>query len=397
MTTHSPHSNIEITTRTCARMLSREVAEALDSYHFRHALFDAGVRLRYDDQGVRSIDPPLIAHAPFERHRVYTGTRESGAYNHHAHLGRFGGRLVLAWSNGRLDEEAEGQRVLLSWSKDGSNWSEPTTVVGGDPDTTVAHNCITVHGTDDTLYVGAMCEDMLKDAAVPGMRRVAPDSQRVHLYASSDGQSWSKAFSFSEELLWIFETPTLTNEGRFLGVAATRNGPAMLLWPGDDLCAHPQQIPVPVPAGAAFPYAESTWYQTDDGTIVMFWRDEGRSCRVWVNTSSNGGSTWSDPLMSDIPDCMSRIAACRLDDGRYALVNNAFPRLCNREHLMLLLSDTGYEFNSVQVLLNDPTSNRVVGLLKDNGYQYPCCLADGGRLLVAYSINKEDIECGIVE
>ena len=32
-----------------------------------------------------------------------------------------------------------------------------------------------------------------------------------------------------------------------------------------------------------------------------------------------------------------------------------------------------------------------------NGYQYPCCLVDGDNLVVGYSVNKEDIECGIVD
>ena len=79
------------------------------------------------------------------------------------------------------------------------------------------------------------------------------------------------------------------------------------------------------------------------------------------------------------------------------LVNNAFPTLLNRRHLMMLLSDDGYKFNKAYVLLDDPTGMRMVGLLKEDGYMYPCCLPTDGRLLVAYSVNKEDIECGIVD
>ena len=63
---------------------------------------------------------------------------------------------------------------------------------------------------------------------------------------------------------------------------------------------------------------------------------------------------------------------------------------------MLLLSEDGYVFDKVYLLIDDPTSRRVTGLLKADGYQYPCCLPDGDRLLVGYSVNKEDIECGII-
>ena len=63
----------------------------------------------------------------------------------------------------------------------------------------------------------------------------------------------------------------------------------------------------------------------------------------------------------------------------------------------LLLSDDGYVFNEVYLLVDDPTSQRLVGLLKEDGYQYPCCLPEADRLLVGYSVNKEDMECGIVD
>ena len=47
--------------------------------------------------------------------------------------------------------------------------------------------------------------------------------------------------------------------------------------------------------------------------------------------------------------------------------------------------------------LTEPTAQRAAGLLKVHGYQYPCCLVEPDRLLVGFSINKEDIECGIVD
>ena len=146
-----------------------------------------------------------------------------------------------------------------------------------------------------------------------------------------------------------------------------------------------------------FPGAEASWYQTDDGTIVMFWRDEGGSCRLWVCISTDGGESFGEPVITDIPDAMSRKYAGRLDDGRYYIVSNAFPSLLNRRHLTMLLSDDGYKFNKGYILVDDPTSMRLVGLLKEDGYMYPCCLPGEEKLLVAYSTNKEDIECGIVD
>ena len=103
------------------------------------------------------------------------------------------------------------------------------------------------------------------------------------------------------------------------------------------------------------------------------------------------------PRGEDLPDSMTRLSAGRLSDGRHYLCNNAFPTLLNRRYLMLLLSDDGYLFDDVHMPADDPTAQRLAGLLKVDGFQYPCCLPDGDRLLVGYSVNKEDIECASVD
>jgi len=173
--------------------------------------------------------------------------------------------------------------------------------------------------------------------------------------------------------------------------------PGMLLWPGRDILETPEIISIPEPVGASFPYGEGSWYQLENGRIIVFWRDESGSCRLYVNYSDDNGRTFTPPMLSDIPDSMSRGHAGRLADGRYYLCNNAVPTLLDRRHLTLLLSDDGLTFNKVYVLVDDPTSQRLKGLLKADGYQYPCCLPEKDKLLVGYSINKEDIECGIVD
>lgn len=390
-------SGIHAVSRKFVRMLSAEVAQKLSRFHMRHCFQAHGCLLRYDDQGPRSEDPPIIPYAPVTRSRVYTGTRESGSYNHHSQLAMFKGMHYFAWSNGLVDEEAAGQRILLSSSDDAVHWPEPMCIAGDRDDPVVAHNCIAMRATEETLYIVGMKEDTTRDATAPGMRRIDPESHEVSVYSSGDGDAWEKAFTFSDRLKWIFEAPRETADGHLMCVAALKDGAAILRWPGAELCAHPQIIEVPQPHGAHFPYGEGTWYQTDDGTIVVFWRDEGQSCRAWLNTSIDGGRTFTSPAISDIPDSMSRLHAGRLPDGRYYLCNNAFPALLDRMHLTLFLSDDGYRFDDVHLLVDDPTAQRLAGLLKVHGYQYPCCLPDGERLLVGYSVNKEDIECATVD
>ena len=123
----------------------------------------------------------------------------------------------------------------------------------------------------------------------------------------------------------------------------------------------------------------------------------------WVGThahvvrSTDDGKTWGPMFMTDFPDSMSRVYAGRLPDGRFYLIGNSFPKLLDRMHLMISISEDGAKFSKMYTLVDHPTAQRVKGTLKVHGHAYPCGLVDGDRLLVGYSVNKEDIECGIVE
>ncbi len=386
---------MNITQRDHAQMLTDDVAQRLARYHRRHCFIGARCLLTEDDHGPCSIEP-IIPYAPFERARIFTGTRESGSFNHHAQVARFKEKYFFGFSNGRRDELSEGQRLMVASSEDGRQWSEPLCVAGGRDQKSVAHTCVGLHADADMLYMFGRQDEAFTDPDAVGMRRVTPQKTKIHIYASPDGESWNKVSALDDLIRCTFEAPRETADGHLLCVSTLQDGIAMLRWPGNQLTEQPEIIPVPDPDGARFPSGEGSWYQLDNGRIIVFWRDEGESCNLWVNVSDDGGKTFSAPIISDIPDSMSRVYAGRLQDGRYYLCNNAFPTLLNRMHLMLLLSDDGETFNQVYTLVDAPTTMRVMGLLKTDGYQYPCCLADGDKLLVGYSVNKEDMECGVV-
>ena len=78
-------------------------------------------------------------------------------------------------------------------------------------------------------------------------------------------------------------------------------------------------------------------------------------------------------------------------------MGNNFDIMLDRLHLMIALSDDGRLFDRQYMLVEGETTRRVNGRHKEDGYHYPNCFADGDKLLVIYSINKEDSEVGIVE
>lgn len=391
--------NLKIVNRKQVSLLTDEVRGQLTEYQWRRVFNLFECLMTDDDHGTKGANPALIPYIKnSKRSIVYYGNEFNGSYNHHNQINKFKGKYYYAWSNGIRNEEDAGQRVLIASSDDGQNWGDATVVLGVEPDCQWAHNCVAMHSTDDYLYVVIMSEETEHDETVTGMRRVKPEDAYIDVYRSEDGINFEKAFSYGKRIKWIFEAPRLTQEGKLMCICATKNeGPAVLLWPGDDITEQPEFIFVPEPEGASFPYGESTWYQLDDGKIMIFWRDEGASCKMYFNYSEDGGRTFSVPVLTDIPDSMSRIYAGRLTDGRYFIVNNAISVLLDRRPLMLLLSDDGIVFNKVYMINDSPGEMRRKGLLKVNGNQYPCCLVDGDKLFVAYDANKEDIVCEVID
>jgi hypothetical protein len=373
-----------------ALMLSSQLKAKLSALQMRQATADS----QYAHEG------DLVPRATFRHASVWRGSREQGNFQHHQQIGKFQGRYYVAWSNGLLDEEGLGQQVLVAHSADGLQWSDPQPAVarsqGGDG---LVYNSVGLLATDKELFLYCWTYAAIRDANAPRGRRMEPGTNRIDLYASSDGKQWTlrtpKLLHPGRDHGPMMEAPRRMREGVLL-CGGSQNGPVVFRWPGGDPTHAPEVIRVP-PSKISFPYGEATWYQTADGLIVMFWRDEAKSLQLYVNTSTDGGLTWTPPILSDIPNSMQRVYAGTLPDGRHYLINDANPRLLDRRQLTIALSKDGRTFDSIYMLVDDPVRQRFPGGAKVNGWQYPCALVDGSKMLVAYSVNKEDIECGVLD
>ena len=391
---------IETIDVTHARVLTPELRGKVRAMRMRYAMWESHGLLTAQDQGPSSVVPP-IPRLNVRRSRLYTGTRETGSYNHHAQIAKFRGRYYFAWANGMRDELCAGQRILLSSSSDAIHWSPARCIVPGDVEKEIAQSCAGLYAGERELVLYCRTESAFRDPDSVGMRRVDPQHSRIDTYVSTDGERWELAeqgiiLGSSSSRAMLFEAPRLTQKGTLMAGGFV-DGPVAYHWDPSAPAAKPEVVRMPLPsANAVFHHGESSWYQTDAGLIVVFWRDEGASLHLYVSYSADGGDTWTAPMISDFPDSMSRIYAGRLADGRFFLVGNSYPKLLDRTHLMISISTDGLKFDRMYTLLDDPTAQRLAGFLKNDGYQYPCVLVDGPKLLIAYSINKEDMECGVV-
>jgi hypothetical protein len=345
-----------------------------------------------------------------ERHDVFRTSTELGTYNHHSSIVKWNGEYWFAWDNCMVNEDWPGQRTFISHSPDGVDWSDRILVADGDENSGMLRSLGGLYVKGDTLYAFIHEKWDLVHAKAPTMS-AHDDTQvsvRNDIWATHDGVNWEIAKSDYVHTRWIFENPRLTGAGRLMVPTTDHRGhPGVLLWPGDDPLEEPTLALQPWDgdeqdyyAGhdwGIYCYGEATWYTDDDGRIWMYWRDESASMYLGLTLSEDGGETWTEVMRTNFPDSGSRTFAGRLSDGRFYQVGNSTRVHMDRNFFALSLSDDGAKFNKMYQLVKEPTRQRFQGHLKCHGYQYPSCAVDGDRLLIAHSVNKEDIAIGIVD
>jgi hypothetical protein len=325
-------------------------------------------------------------------------------YSHHPSLAFFGGRFYAIWSNGRQDEDAAGQRVLLATSPDFRTWTPPRPLVDSVRDANGVERVLTAagfHQHDGTLiaYFG----------------NYGPNKETTFLQAvtTTDGEHWTApravglpvnpnqgpertasgrlviagniSFPFTDDpgglvgwrMTGIYPpemAATIKDDPQEFGVVAKRRG-----WPAD-LC-------------------EGSFYQTDDGVLHMLLRATGRGFRhrLWLSESRDDGTTWSAPVVTDFSDTNAKFHLGRLPDGRWYHVGN--PIGADRTPLVLSLSRDGITFDEHFILGDGLYEQRRSGLhkggvggSKGGGYGYPHSLIHDGHMHVIVSRRKEAVE-----
>ncbi|MDP8285647.1 MAG: exo-alpha-sialidase [Candidatus Electryonea clarkiae] len=386
-------------------VLDPELKKTVKSYYIMEAFKLCGCTREdgFKGQGV-------IPLAPMKRVSVFKTSKELGTYNHHPNIAKWNGEYWFAWDNCMVNQEWPGQRTFISHSKDGLNWSDRILVADGDEKKGMLRNIGGLYPYGDKLY--AFIQEKWDLVHATGVEFSSTDntktSYRNDIWETSDGINWRNVKKKYIDVRWMFENPSLTNEGRLMGPITTKDGlPAVTLWPGDNPMDEPEIIPIPYEIDpkkyyeahdpGVFCYGEATWYTDDDNRIWMWHRDESASNFIGIALSCDGGESWTEVMRSNFPDSTSRICGGRLTDGRFYMVGNSTRTHMDRNFFAISLSDDGAKFGKMYKLVNERTTQRFPGHLKGHGYQYPSCLVDEDKLLIGYSVNKEDIEVGILD
>lgn len=321
---------------------------------------------------------------------LYRATPETGSYSHHSHIVHFEGTIFAVWSNHPRDEDAPGQRVLLSRSIDqGSTWAE---------------------------FVELF----------PPLDRVDP--------ASADGEGrrtqCANGFAVVDRILYALSEVwddgggcRTAGRGRLVRSIKPDGALGAPFWLGKDAPAPKAGLPA-YPAGdpalveeinayLGLPGNEPTWEfrhlttrpTADDGHLLCepttawklrngawckLYRDLGRSNCNYASFSHDDGLTWTAGTRTNFPDANSRATAGVLPDGQVYVISNTSPD--GRVPLAISLSKDGLSFDRTALIRNDAVPLRHEGRWKNTGFQYPHSAIVDDSLCVMYSVNKEDIQ-----
>ena len=327
---------------------------------------------------------------------IFSPTDSTHHYSNGVVMTAFKGTLYCMWQSSLTDEDAPETCVMYSRSLDeGITWTQPEQLAAA------TDSCHFTSGgwlaTADTLVAYLNCWP----------RSLQPVGGYTYYIYTTDGSRWSSPspvmMADDEPMRGIIEQdPYPIPDGRIIGAAHfqpglhvcpvyTDNPTGTSGWHRASFEAHDR--------GNQSRELEPSIYRQPDGTLVMVFRDQGSTYRKMVSLSGDRGASWTEPVVTNIPDARVKQSAGNLSDHSAFLVCN--PTGSKRRYpLVVLISPDGIHFDRAILLRSGGSGlqpQRYPGKAKTLGYSYPKAMIHNGTIYVSYSTNKEDVECTILK
>lgn len=323
---------------------------------------------------------------------IFEPGAEDDKFNHGTVLMPFRGRLYAQWQSSALDEDAPETVVKYSVSDDGEVWSEPIPLTAPRTDGYTSNGGWWTDGETLVAYLNVW------PAALQ------PRGGYTEYVTSTDGVTWSAPQRVTDQ---NGEPVEGIIEQDVKALPSGRVLTAFHVQPGLQVKPYYTDDPLGVTGWTQGefdnqPYLvdemsrelEPSWHVRQDGSIVMTFRDQGGSSMFKLaSVSDDDGETWSDSVVTNVPDSRTKQSAGNLPDGTAYLVGS-LTGTKTRFPLVIVLSADGETFDDGYVLrdANDLQPRRYEGKSKNLGYSYQKSVLWGDYLYVSYGTNKEDVE-----
>ncbi|MGF7039159.1 hypothetical protein M2273_002411 [Mucilaginibacter lappiensis] len=336
-----------------------------------------------------------VPHLKIERNMIYSPDKE-WLYNHHPSIIRFKDKFIAIWSNGLIDEDSPGQRVVYATSTDFVHWSKPQ----------VLASPVKVNDTLTVLTAAGLYQ--YRGTLVAYYGEYTKHRQNTHLWAktSTDGLHWSNAIDMHVPLIpnhgpEAIKSGRLIISGNFLfpytddprGISGWK---LSSFYP-DSLYTQDNSAAFYAPAAKLGlpPLCEGSFFQTDDNVLHMLLRVTGKGWKghLWLTESKDNGEKWSRPTEAAFSDNDSKFHFGRLPDKQFYYVG--IPDTLHhydRNPLVLSLSRNGEAFDKNYIIADELYHLKKEGLWKGGQYGYSHTIIYNGYMYVIISRQKEAIE-----
>lgn len=357
-------------------MLLPAAALAGEPYTVAPHLFDLS---RPDDLGLK----PASGTETFTVYRPSPG-RET--YANGVALTGFRGKLYAQWQASQKDEDSTDTHVVYAVSDNGEHWSAPRLLADVGKTIRTSGGWWT-DGRQLVAYINVWQPDF----------RNGGSTQYI---VSQDGVQWSKPKPVlgqgGKPVPGVIEQDThALPDGRLVTAFHLQPGLKATPFYTDDrrgLSGWTQGVmPLLPQEGLESRALEPSWFRRADGCLVMVFRDQADSFRQLAAQSCDRGATWTQPVLTAMPDSRAKQSAGNLPDGTAFLINAPSGNKL-RSPLVLTLSKDGSVFDRAFVLrAGPPPAPQYPGLYKRPGYHYPKAMVWGGALYAGYASGKEDV------
>lgn len=343
----------------------------------------------FNQQNINTLDLEFVDGA--ETFTVFSPDDNTDKYSNGAVMAAFKGTLYCMWQSSGRDEDSADTWVAYSRSEDGGQtWCKPKCL---------APALENGYCTSGGWIVG---EDEIVGFINIWQDDISSRGGYTMYVKSSDGLNWSQPADVTmkdgSRLDAIFEQdPHRLKNGRIINAAHFH--PDLYVCPiyTDD----PSGITGWVKSdfmhrgfGDQSRELEPSLFQKADGSVVMIFRDQNSTFQKLAAASYDNGETWTNSMLTNMPDARTKQSAGNLPDGTAFLVGNPVYNK-TRFPLAITLSKDGNCFDTAYLIREGGDTMpalRYPGSAKRAGYHYPKSMVDGDYLYVAYTLNKEDVQ-----
>lgn len=362
-------------------------SEALTAQPFKVANGLYNQSRNYEDLGLSKVSGAEVV-------KVYKASANTDKFCNGVVMTEFKGKLYCQWQSSARDEDTADTWVAYSVSSDdGATWSEPMVLAESIENGYCSSGGWYVNGNTIVGYINVWPDD------------VSPRGGYTYYTQSTDGENWTEPapvlMKDGSVLNGIFEQdPHVLGSGRIVSAAHFQTGLFINPVYTDDKSGVNGWVKAEYTnmsqSGSATTSREMepSMFVNEDGNLVMIFRDQDSSYKVLASVSTDQGETWSDTVLTNMPDSRQKQSAGNLPDGTAYIVgcpvNNKL-----RLPLAITLSADGKNFDKAYVLglgSEAPTNVVYAGKAKRQGYHYPKSAVLGDYLYVSYAKNKESVE-----